>query len=317
MNYIKKIFSSFMTIFIVSLIIFLLFESLPGDPVLARLGVESDPLLEARLREEFGLNAPLYTRFFKWCFQIINGNLGNSFSYSSYTVLELIRSRFLTTFIITITTLVIVIVVSIPLGTVLAKNHKRKTFKFLKVFSQIGFSIPAFWIAIVLIYVFSLKLKLLPTLGTINWNRYPITSIKSLILPILTLSMSKVPLVSHYLCNSMIEESSKDYVRVARSKGLNQSEIYKRHILRNSLISVITIIGMITIYLITGTIVIENVFALPGLGTLLMEGINRKDYPLVQGIVLYISFSVIFINFIIDIIYNIIDPRIRKGKEKR
>ncbi|WP_418964429.1 ABC transporter permease, partial [Cetobacterium sp.] len=291
MNYLKKIFSSFITIFVVSLIIFLLFEALPGDPVLTRLGIESDPILEARLREEFGLNSPLYTRFFRWCIQILKGNLGNSFSYSGYTVLELIKSRFFTTFVITATTLIIVIVVSIPLGTILAKNHRKKTFKFLKVFSQIGFSIPAFWIAIILMYIFSLKLRLLPTLGTINWERYPITSLKSLILPILTLSISKVPLVSHYLCNSMIEESSKDYVRVARSKGLNPSEIYRGHILRNSLINVITIIGMITIYLITGTIVIENVFTLPGLGTLLMEGISRKDYPLVQGVVLYISFS--------------------------
>ncbi|MEG2486283.1 MAG: ABC transporter permease, partial [Cetobacterium sp.] len=215
------------------------------------------------------------------------------------------------------TTLIIVLATSIPLGTFLAKNNKIKFFKFLKVFSQIGFSIPAFWIAIILIYIFSLKLKLLPTLGTINWNRYPITSMKSLILPVLTLSISKVPLVSHYLCNSMIEESTKDYVRVAKSKGLNQNEIYRNHILRNSLISVITIIGMITIYLITGTIIIENVFALPGLGTLLMEGINRKDYPLVQGIVLYISLAVILINFLIDIAYSIIDPRIRKGKEKK
>lgn len=316
LNYLKKIFSSFITIFVVSLIIFLLFEALPGDPVLTRLGIESDPILEARLREEFGLNSPLYTRFFRWCIQILKGNLGNSFSYSGYTVLELIKSRFFTTFVITATTLIIVIVVSIPLGTILAKNYRKKTFKFLKVFSQIGFSIPAFWIAIILMYIFSLKLRLLPTLGTINWERYPITSLKSLILPILTLSISKVPLVSHYLCNSMIEESSKDYVRVARSKGLNPSEIYRGHILRNSLINVITIIGMITIYLITGTIVIENVFTLPGLGTLLMEGISRKDYPLVQGVVLYISFSVILINFIIDIAYSIIDPRIRKGGDR-
>lgn len=316
LNYLKKIFSSFITIFVVSLIIFLLFEALPGDPVLTRLGIESDPILEARLREEFGLNSPLYTRFFRWCIQILKGNLGNSFSYSGYTVLELIKSRFFTTFVITATTLIIVIVVSIPLGTILAKNHRKKTFKFLKVFSQIGFSIPAFWIAIILMYIFSLKLRLLPTLGTINWERYPITSLKSLILSILTLSISKVPLVSHYLCNSMIEESSKDYVRVARSKGLNPSEIYRGHILRNSLINVITIIGMITIYLITGTIVIENVFTLPGLGTLLMEGISRKDYPLVQGVVLYISFSVILINFIIDIAYSIIDPRIRKGGDR-
>ncbi|MEG0390242.1 MAG: ABC transporter permease [Cetobacterium sp.] len=317
MNYLKKILSSIITIFIVSLIIFLLFELLPGDPVLTRLGVETDPILEARLREEFGLNSPLYTRFFKWCFQVLKGNLGNSFSYSGYTVLELIKSRVFTTFIITVTTLIIVLATSIPLGTFLAKNNKIKFFKFLKVFSQIGFSIPAFWIAIILIYIFSLKLKLLPSLGTINWNRYPITSMKSLILPVLTLSISKVPLVSHYLCNSMIEESTKDYVRVAKSKGLNQNEIYRNHILRNSLISVITIIGMITIYLITGTIIIENVFALPGLGTLLMEGINRKDYPLVQGIVLYISLAVILINFFIDIAYSIIDPRIRKGKEKK
>ncbi|MGL4307508.1 ABC transporter permease [Cetobacterium sp. SF1] len=317
MNYLKKILSALSTVFITSLIIFLLFELLPGDPVLARMGVESDPIVEARLREEFGLSQPVYMRFFKWIYQVLKGNLGNSFSYSNYTVLELIKSRVPTTLTITLGTLLIVLIVSIPLGSLLARKQEKKSFRLLKIFSQVGFSIPSFWVAIILMYIFSLKLKLLPTVGTVNWSRYPITTIKSLVLPILTLSISKVPLVSHYLSNSMLEESHKDYVRVAKSKGLSMDEIFKKHILRNSLISVITIIGMISIYLVTGTIVIENVFALPGLGTLLVEAINRKDYPLVQGIVLYISIAVIFINFIVDIAYSIVDPRIRKRGLKK
>lgn len=317
MNYLKKILSALSTVFITSLIIFLLFELLPGDPVLARMGVESDPVVEARLREEFGLAQPVYIRFFKWIFQVLRGNLGNSYSYSNYTVLELIKSRMPTTLTIMVGTLIIVLLVSIPLGSLLARKQDKKIYRIFKIFSQVGFSIPSFWIAIILMYIFSLKLGLLPTVGTVNWSRYPITTIKSLALPIATLAISRVPLVSHYLSNSMLEESHKDYVRVAKSKGLSKDEIFKKHILRNSLISVITIIGMISIYLVTGTIVIENVFALPGLGTLLIEAINRKDYPLVQGIVLYISIAVIFINFIVDIAYSIVDPRIRKRGNKK
>lgn len=302
MNYLKKFFSTGITIFVTSLIIFSIFQLLPGDPIIARMGIETDPLVEARLREEFGLNKPLYIRFYKWIIQVLQGNLGNSYSYSNFTVKELILSRIPTTLTIALGTLIIVILVSIPLGIILAENNDKKRYKFLKIFSQIGFSLPSFWIAIMLMYFFSLKLKIFSTVG-------------SLTLPILTLSIGKIPLVSHYLSSSMVEESHKDYVRVAKSKGFNRHEIFKYHILRNSLVSVLTIIGMITISLVTGTIVVENVFALPGLGTLLMEGINRKDYPLVQGIVLYISIAVIFVNFIIDIGYTIIDPRIRK-KEK-
>lgn len=300
MKYLKKLFSTLVTIFITSIIIFLIFEMIPGDPVLARMGIESDPIVEAQLRAQFGLDSPLYIRFFKWITQVFQGNLGYSFSYSNYTVTELILSRVNSTIFIALTTLVITIVLSIPLGITLAKNRDKGIFRFLKIFTQVGFSLPSFWISIILMYILSLKLHLFPTIG-------------SYALPILTLSLVKTPLVAHYLSNNMIEESHKDYVRVAKSKGLSKNKIYLNHILRNSLITVVTITGMITISLVTGTIVVENVFSIPGLGTLLLEAINRKDYPLVQGIVLYISFAIAFINFLVDATYNIIDPRTRNG----
>lgn len=315
MNYIKQLVSAALNIIVVSLIVFLIFQMLPGDPVISRMGTEGNAVLEAQLRAEFGLDKPLYMRYLHWLMGVFKGDLGTSFSYSGYTVVELIKSRLTTTLSIALGTLITVIVLSVPLGIWMAKNIHRRYVRVIKAISQIGFSLPSFWVGIILLMIFSLKLKLVPAIGTINWSRYPMRTLETLILPILSLSIGAVPLVSHYLSNAMKDESRKDYVRVARSKGLKRDEIFNRHILRNSLISVITILGMITISLVTGTIVIENVFALPGLGTLLMQGINQKDYPLVQGIVLYISIAIVFINFVIDIIYSLIDPRIRiKGR---
>lgn len=315
MNYLKRLLSAAVTVIVVSLIVFLMFQMLPGDPVLARLGTEGNAILEARLREELGLNQPLYVRYFKWFLGVLKGDLGKSFSYSNYAVIDLIKSRLVTTLSIAAGTLVTVIALSIPLGVWIAKNSQKKYVKVIKAVSQIGFSIPSFWLAIILLMIFSMKLKMLPAIGTINWSRYPMRTFLSLILPVISLSIGTIPMVSHYLSNAMADENRRDYVRIARSKGLGKNEIFNKHILRNSLISVITILGMITVSLVTGTIVIENVFALPGLGTLLMQGINQKDYPLVQGIVLYISIAIVMINFVIDIIYSIIDPRIRiKGR---
>jgi peptide/nickel transport system permease protein len=311
MNYIKRLISAILNVIVVSLIVFLIFELLPGDPVIAKMGTEGNAVIEAQLREQFGLNRPLYIRYLSWLGEALRGNLGFSFSYSNYTVVELIKSRLVTTLSIAIGTLVTVITLSIPLGVWIAKNAEKKYVKFIKILSQIGFSLPNFWVGVILLLIFSLKLKLVPVMGVINWERYPERTIETLILPILSLSIGTIPLVSHYLSNAMKDESKKDYVRLAKSKGLGKGEIFKRHILRNSLISVITILGMITISLVTGTIVIENVFALPGLGTLLMQGINQKDYPLVQGIILYISIAIVFINFVIDTLYSLIDPRIR------
>ncbi len=158
MKYLKKLFSTLVTIFITSIIIFLIFEMIPGDPVLARMGIESDPIVEAQLRAQFGLDSPLYIRFFKWITQVFQGNLGYSFSYSNYTVTELILSRVNSTIFIALTTLVITIVLSIPLGITLAKNRDKGIFRFLKIFTQVGFSLPSFWISIILMYILSFYL---------------------------------------------------------------------------------------------------------------------------------------------------------------
>ena len=315
MSYIKRIISAITNVIVVSLIVFLIFELLPGDPVIARMGTEGNAVLEEQLREQFGLNRPLYERYLSWLGEALSGNLGESYSYTNYSVVELIRGRLVTTLSIAVGTLLTVVTLSIPLGVWLAKNEEKRYVRVIKVLSQIGFSLPSFWVGIILLLIFSLKLKLVPVIGRIDWIRSPQKSMEALFLPILSLSIGGIPLVSHYLSNAMRDESQRDYVRVARSKGLRKGEIFNRHILRNSLISVVTILGMITISLVTGTIVIENVFALSGLGTLLVQGINQKDYPLVQGIILYISIAIVFINFVIDILYSIIDPRIRvRGK---
>lgn len=181
----------------------------------------------------------------------------------------------------------------------------------LSLFTQLGVSIPSFWLAFILILLFSVTLKLFPTYGYTPWSEDSIGAIKSLFLPSLALAIPGIAVVIRYLRNTLLDQSRMDYVRTARSKGQHEQGIMYRHILRNALIPVITIVGLLIADTLGGSIVVENVFALPGIGSLLVTSIGTRDLPLVQTMVLYIAIIVVSINFIIDILYKVIDPRIR------
>jgi len=299
-----------LTVFLVSVITFVSFEVIPGDPVLSRLGVDADEAQIEALSRELGLDDPLPTRFFRWISGIFTGNLGLSSRYSR-PVSELILDRLPVTLSLAAISLLLIVSVGIPLGILSAKYGDRIPGLSISIVSQIGMAIPSFWTGIILIYVFGLILKWFSPGGYTPWSESPAEAFKSLLLPSVAIALPSIATVIRYTRNTVMEQMKNDYVRTALSKGLKMNAVLFRHVLKNAIIPVITILGMITANILGGSIVIEQVFTLPGIGRLLINAISTRDLPLVQGMILYISLMIVIINFLIDIVYTIIDPRIK------
>ncbi len=299
-----------LTVFLVSVITFVSFEVIPGDPVLSRLGVDADEAQIEALSRELGLDDPLPVRFFRWISGIFTGNLGLSSRYSR-PVSELILDRLPVTLSLAAISLLLIVSVGIPLGILSAKYGDRIPGLSISIVSQIGMAIPSFWTGIILIYVFGLILKWFSPGGYTPWSESPAEAFKSLLLPSVAIALPSIATVIRYTRNTVMEQMKNDYVRTALSKGLKMNAVLFRHVLKNAIIPVITILGMITANILGGSIVIEQVFTLPGIGRLLINAISTRDLPLVQGMILYISLMIVIINFLIDIVYTIIDPRIK------
>ena len=316
MYYLKRTITAMATIFFVTIFLFLLLQVVPGDPVLSRIGMdemEFNPRLVEQLTREFELDKPVLERYTNWISRVIRGDLGNSFNYSNYTVNELISQRITTTMLLAFLSLLLVVVLGIPLGVLLAKKENTWGGDLLNALSQIGLALPNFWVAIIALWLFGSVLGWFPIRGRIDFSNIALT-IRTLTLPVITLSIGGIASVARYLKTSLIEEKEKDYVIVAKSKGVTDSEIMRKHVFRNSLIPVTTVIGLLFIGLMTGSIIIENVFSLSGMGSLLITSINANDYPVIQGVVLYYSIIVVLTTFILDILYVLIDPRIKLDK---
>ena len=299
-----------LTVFLVSVITFVSFEVIPGDPVLSRLGVDADEAQIEALSRELGLDDPLPVRFFRWISGIFTGNLGLSSRYSR-PVSELILDRLPVTLSLAAISLLLIVSVGIPLGILSAKYGDRIPGLSISIVSQIGMAIPSFWTGIILIYVFGLILKWFSPGGYTPWSESPAEAFKSLLLPSVAIALPSIATVIRYTRNTVMEQMKNDYVRTALSKGLKMNAVLFRHVLKNAIIPVITILGIITANILGGSIVIEQVFTLPGIGRLLINAISTRDLPLVQGMILYISLMIVIINFLIDIVYTIIDPRIK------
>jgi peptide/nickel transport system permease protein len=306
----KKMVTTVSTLFVVSLLTFAVFQILPGNPVDVILGVDADPLQAQALKQQLRLDLPLGQRYLNWVLDLFKGSLGNSIRYQ-IPVEELLKSSLPVTLSLTVFSLLLTILSVIPISIYLAKNNNKKAGIVISFLMQIGVAVPAFWLGILLIMLFAVTLRWLPSGDYVPVSENMIGSIRSLILPSLAIAIGTSAVVIRYLKNTLLDQMNFDYVRTARSKGASEKRVLYQHVLKNALLPTITILGMVIVDVLGGSIIVENVFNLPGIGHLIISGVGNRDFPLVQGLVFYLAFIVIAINLIVDLLYAAVDPRIR------
>ncbi|WP_431027662.1 ABC transporter permease [Lysinibacillus sp. LZ02] len=300
------------TILLISMITFGVFQILPGDPIRTMLGTEADPTQIETLRSELGLDRPLYKQYMDWMKGLLTGDLGNSIRFSM-PVEDLLLARLPVTISLASITLLIVCVISLPLGMFAARRQNKLSDITLSTTTQIGMAVPSFWLGMMLILYVGMQFEFFKISGYIPWSQSIVGALSTLLLPALTIAIPQIAVNFRYVRSSILEQARLDYVRTIRSKGMSESNVMYKHVLKNSMVPILTIFGLITAEVVAGTIIVEQVFSLPGIGQLLVTAINNRDFPLVQGIVMYITITVVCINFIVDILYTVIDPRIRLG----
>lgn len=313
--FIKKILTLIMTLFLVSVAAFLAFQIIPGDVVTSILGTEATPEREEQLREELGLNKPPVVRYFSWAGGVLKGDFGNSYRYSRnmnemMPVSELIGDKLPVTLWLAAVALVLIVAVSIPLGVLWARSSNHVLDAALGVVTQITMAIPSFFLGILVTYLFGILLKWFAPGGYVSYKEDFGRFLGYLLFPALSIALPKIAMTARFLRNSMLTEMKADYVRTAYSKGCTKRRVMYGHVLRNAMMPVTTFLGMIIAEIVAGSIVIEQVFGLPGIGRLLISSINTRDFPVVEILILYITFVVIFVYFLVDILYRVIDPRI-------
>ncbi len=306
----RRIVQMIPALFLVSVAVFMIIHVIPGDPAEIVAGPNAtDAQLEA-LTRQFGLDQPLAVQYVTWLRNALKGNLGNSF-INNYPVNDLIAQRVPATLELALASAIIVVLISFPLG-ILAALRPGSIVDFIStLFSALSFAVPGFWLAIIFILVFSLRLKWLPPSGRPDFGEQPLEHLKALLLPALTLGIGISAKVARYMRSSMLEVLDQDYVRTARAKGLREQVVIVKHVLRNALIPVVTVFGLQTGDLLSGAIIVESVFAWPGVGRLTVQAIGWRDYSLLQADVLYIVLAFMLINLLTDLAYGFIDPRIR------
>ncbi|MFE6167758.1 ABC transporter permease [Viridibacillus arvi] len=307
---IRRIILFVVTMAIVSFITFAVFQILPGDPIRTMLGTEADEVQVETLRKELGLDQPLYVQYFDWAKGLVTGDLGESIRFSM-PVKELLMDRLPVTISLAVITLLIVIIVAIPLGIFVAKRQNKMSDVVFSSITQVGMAIPSFWLGMLLILYLGMNFSFFSISGYVPWTESITGALGAILLPALTIAIPQIAVKFRYVRNAILEQLRLDYVRTIRSKGITEKFVMYKHVLRNSMIPILTIFGLITAEVVAGTIIVEQVFALPGIGQLLITSIGYRDFPLVQGIVMYITFAVVFINFLVDILYSVLDPRIR------
>ena len=311
----KKIITLIMTLFLVSVLAFLAFQIIPGDVVTSILGTEATPEREEALREELGLNKPPVQRYLTWAGNLLKGDFGESYRYSKnmnqmMPVAELIGDKLPVTLTLAAISLLLIIVVSIPLGVFWARSKSKTVDVLFGTGTQAAMAIPSFFLGVLVTYFFGIVLKLFSPGGYISYRKDFWGFVGYLFFPAVSVAIPKIAMTARFLRNSMLNEMKADYVRTAYSKGCTEKRVAYRHVLRNAMMPVVTFLGMIIAEIVAGSIVIEQVFGLPGIGRLLISSIYTRDFPVVEILILYITFVVIFVYFLVDILYRVIDPRI-------
>jgi peptide/nickel transport system permease protein len=295
---------------IVALFVFSLLYIAPGDPAAVIAGDQASPADVERIRQGLGLDRPFLVQFGSWLWNIVHGDLGTSI-FTNMPVAKMIAQRIEPTFSLMAITLVLTILVAVPLGVVAAWKAGSWVDRTIMAFAVFAFSLPVFVVGYVLAYVFALQFEWLPVQGYTPLAAGVWPWLQNLILPALALGSVYIALIARITRASMLEVLQQDYVRTARAKGLGQRNILFVHALKNAAVPIVTVIGIGIALLIGGAVVTESVFAIPGLGRLTIDAILRRDYPVIQGIVLLFSFLYVLVNLMVDVTYTLVDPRIR------
>ncbi len=311
MKYIvKKALTLVGTLLLVSFIAFLLFQIVPGDPVTSMLGTEYSEERAESLREELGINKPVIVRYVNWLTDFVKGDFGISYKYKM-PVSRLISDKMPVTMYLAVITLIVIVIISVPLGVFMARFGHRKVSKVFDIVNQSVMAVPSFFLGIMITIIFGLVLKWFTPGKYVSYRDDFNGFIMYLIPAAFAVAIPKIAMMVKFLKNSLIREMDSDYVRTAYSKGAGENRVLFCHVLRNGLMPAITLLGMIIAEIMAGSIVVEQVFNLPGLSAILVSSVSTRDYPVVQAIVVYIAFVVIITNCIVDILYHIIDPRVK------
>ena len=308
----RRLTALMVTLLVASLLIFLLLEILPGDPAAVILGVGAQEDTLRALRAELGLDLPAPLRYLNWLGEVLQGNLGRSYTYDT-PVQELLLNRVELSLPLALLAILLSTGIAIPLGVFAASRHRKVADTGIMGFAQLGVAVPNFWFAILLILLFSVKLGWFSAGGFAGWDAGWFPAFKSLVLPAVALALPQAAILARVTRSSVLETVQEDYIRTARAKGLSRSQALWRHAVRNALIPVVTILGLQLSFLLAGTIIIENVFYLPGVGRLLFQAIAQRDLMVVKNLVLVLAATVVLINFLVDLLYAVLDPRLRLG----
>jgi peptide/nickel transport system permease protein len=307
---VRRVLATIPVMGVVALFVFLLLYLSPGDPALIIGGDTATPEQIAHIRANLGLDQPFHVQFFGWLWRLLHGDLGISI-FTNLPVTALIAQRLEPTIALTLSTLVVSILIAVPLGVVAAWKAGSWIDRLVMIFAVMGFSLPTFVLAYLLIFGFSIALDLLPVQGYVPLGGDFGEFLSHLVLPSVTLGLFYAALIARITRASMLDVLAQDYIRTAQAKGLSSQDVLVGHALKNAAVPIATIIGIGIALLISGVVVTETVYAIPGVGRLTVDAILRRDYPIIQGVVLMFSFAYVMVNLLVDISYTFLDPRIR------
>jgi len=311
---IRRVLAAIPVMLIVTTTVFTLLYLTPGDPAGVILGPDATIERINELRERLGLNDPWHVQLLRWYGKLLQGDLGDSLSIANRTVAQAIAERAEPTILLTSLALLVSLAIGVPAGVLSALGRGRWVDALVMFIAIVGVSMPSFWLGLNLIYVFAVSMRVLPLAGYQGLEQGPQETIRYLILPAITLGLAQGALLARMTRSMMLETLGEDYVRTARAKGLSRPNVVIGHALRNALIPLVTVIGLSFAVLMGGAVITEQVFNIPGVGRLLIQAIGRRDYPLVQGIVLIIALMYVLINLAVDLVYGILDPRLRQSR---
>jgi len=307
---VKRLLTLLATLLAASLLVFAVLELLPGNAAQLLMGPDASPEAVAALADKLGLNDGAATRYARWIAGLLRGDLGESFAYST-PVAELILERLALTVPLALLSMALTVVLALAAGVFAAARHNRPGDWLVMGLSQLGIAVPNFWFAILLILVFSVGLQWLPAGGFPGWGDGLWPALESLILPAVALAVVQAAILARITRSAVLELLREDFVRTARAKGLSRRQALWSHVLRNAMIPVLTVMGLQFANLLAGTIVVENVFYLPGLGRLIFQAIANRDLLVVQNCVMLLAALVVVVNFVVDVLAALIDPRVK------